>query len=287
VSLVDVLMRCEGLLSTLTRQSLQITFGAQAALPVAIAPEPLERILVNLVKNATQATSQGGAVRIGVGLQEEPEPGETSRPCSPRREAGQGGGPQVGLQTMVLTVDDSGCGMTEAEIERILQPAAPVADGRRQGIGLRVVRELVTASGGQLRILSRVGVGTRVEIRWPVSPGEAASSGSQPASQMPLAATGMLPGRIAHMEMVVATGPDVPPGLAAGRDPAQNARPDHSADPAGQQDSKTELRPTSVPTVGKLTEAERRLLELHGRPGKGAVSCSPEFRPSRKGAIAC
>jgi signal transduction histidine kinase len=68
VSLVDALMQCEGLLSTLARGALQMTFGVQAALPVAIAPESLERILVNLVKNAARATSNGGAVRIGVGL---------------------------------------------------------------------------------------------------------------------------------------------------------------------------------------------------------------------------
>jgi hypothetical protein len=153
-----------------------------------------------------------------------------------------------------------------------------------------VVRELVTASGGQLRILSRVGVGTRVEIRWPVASGEVASSVSQPASEMPLAATGMLPGRIAHMEMVVASGPDLPPGLAAGRDRAQNARPDRAADceRAGRQDStRTDVRPASGPAGDTWTLLERRLLESNGRPGKGAVSCSPGFQQNRKGAIAC
>jgi signal transduction histidine kinase len=304
VSLVDVLMRCEGLLSTLARRSLQITFGAQAALPVAIAPEPLERILVNLVKNATQATRQGGAVRLGVGLSAEPETGETAaRPRSPRREAGQGGGLTISLPTMVLTVDDSGCGMTEAQIERVLQPAAPVADGRRQGIGLRVVRELVTASCGQLRIFSLVGVGTRVEIRWPVSSGEAASPGEQPASGTLLGSAGTaparaaIPGRIARMEMVADQGTAPTPHLAAEPHPGQNGRPGRgpSSGPGFDADSgwnsartfKTDSRLASVPAVGKLTEAERRLLESHGRTGKGAVSCSPGFHQNRKGAIAC
>jgi len=52
---------------------------------------------------------------------------------------------------MVLTVDDSGRGMTEQEMQQALYPEAP-GPGQRQGMGLRVVRELVAASGGQLVI---------------------------------------------------------------------------------------------------------------------------------------
>ena len=77
-------MRCEGLLSTLTRGSLQVTFGAQAALPIAIAPEPLERILVNLVKNAARAT--GTVVRCGLAWVSVWR--RASRSCSPPLEEG-------------------------------------------------------------------------------------------------------------------------------------------------------------------------------------------------------
>ena len=141
VSLVDALMQCEGLLSTLARGALQMTFGAQAALPVAIAPESLERILVNLVKNAARATSNGGAVRIGVGLCASGEGKAADRSSSsagtplslapPRdrsaaRQQGRGPGARASTRSearrMMLTVDDSGCGMTEQQVARILNP---------------------------------------------------------------------------------------------------------------------------------------------------------------------
>ncbi len=201
VSLVDVLMHCEGLLSTLAGGALQVRFGAQAALPVGIAAEQLERILVNLVRNATQATKNGGAVRIGAGLRM--EGGATAHPVAAEpagrppaavsawgtrfgRRRAQADAASHTARTMVLTVDDSGCGMTEQQVARILNPAQvgppePWEPGQRRGIGLRVVRELVAASGGQLSIISRVGVGTRVEVQWPVVELEPASASADGA----------------------------------------------------------------------------------------------------------
>ncbi len=87
---------------------------------------------------------------------------------------------------MALTVDDSGCGMSAeklAELSGANGSPAPVPDRRtgigaaRRGIGLQVVRELVQTSGGTLRIESREGVGTRIEIEWPTLPAAAVVPG--------------------------------------------------------------------------------------------------------------
>jgi len=134
-SLVDLLRRWGGLLSTLAEGRLEVVFGSQAATPVPAGAEALERILVNLVRNARAATAGGGAIRIGVGAagsrtaqegayaaagldrtrvsaaREASESAAEVRPASER------------LDTMVLTVDDSGCGMTEAQIRGILGTA--------------------------------------------------------------------------------------------------------------------------------------------------------------------
>ena len=72
------------------------------------------------------------------------------------------------LRRVRLTVEDSGCGMTAEELERILSVTRAPSRGRH-GIGFRVVRELVAASGGDLRVMSSPGIGTRVQIEWPVT----------------------------------------------------------------------------------------------------------------------
>jgi hypothetical protein len=53
-------------------------------------------------------------------------------------------------------------------LERILSGYRAPSRGRH-GIGFRVVRELVAASAGDLRVMSAPGIGTRVQIEWPVT----------------------------------------------------------------------------------------------------------------------
>jgi signal transduction histidine kinase len=198
-SVVDTLMECEGLLATLAQGRLEVTFGSQAALPIRMASESLERILVNLVKNAAQATKDGGSIRIRVGVPEQGGPRLVENQKAPTRtgsgprlgarretrrigleqagskqaeskQAGQAGakGESEDAPRLVLTVDDSGRGMTEAQVQAVMHAGAPVP-GQQHGVGLRVVRELVAASGGRLTVHSRAGVGTRIEIEWPTA----------------------------------------------------------------------------------------------------------------------
>jgi len=290
VSLVDALMQCEGLLSTLARGALQMTFGAQAALPVAIAPESLERILVNLVKNAARATSNGGAVRIGVGLCASGEGKAADRSSSsagtplslapPRyrsaaRQQGRGPGARASTRSearrMMLTVDDSGCGMTEQQVARILNPnpnpqpaAEPLASPQRHGIGLRVVRELVAASGGKLAITSCVGVGTRIEIEWPVAEAEMAE---RPEGRSAVPSADAAPNLKTKPKAEAASSPDS--GAAM---PGTIPRMEMVADPAG---GFAEL----AGFAGGLSEAEQRLLTQQGsHSGKRAASSAAAER---------
>jgi hypothetical protein len=121
---VDLLLRWGSLLSTLAHGALEVRFGPRAATPIAVEPEAIERILVNLVRNAAAATRNGGAIRIGVGVL-----------GSDRAELPQLAG---GREVMVLTVDDSGDGMTEQQVERALgRNESPASDeAARQGLTL-------------------------------------------------------------------------------------------------------------------------------------------------------
>jgi hypothetical protein len=58
--------------------------------------------------------------------------------------------------------------MTPQHLEWLLHGVRAPGRGNH-GIGFRVVRELVAASDGELRVMSAPGTGTRVQIEWPMA----------------------------------------------------------------------------------------------------------------------
>ena len=207
VSLRSIVERCSGLLSGVSGgPEIKVTYGEAAAIPVRVTEEAVERILVNLVRNAAAAlhqrdsdrraldpwTSQGapaaaparsvpesfedwtedetpGAIRIGVGLL-------VNRVGDPKPWP---------FRRVRLVVEDSGCGMSAEQLNRLLCEGRAPSRGSH-GIGFRVVRELVAASNGDLRVMSTPGVGTRVQIEWPVASlsGTADESAKDPGEQL-------------------------------------------------------------------------------------------------------
>ncbi len=197
-----VLTRMERLLAAVA--------GPRVALQIACAPcwgrlampaADLERVLVNLVRNASEAMPQGGRVRIAAQM-----------------AGGQsfaGGAPGLPLQAadaVIVSVQDDGPGIPVDVAHRIFEPGfstrglnrdaskAPrrrsaASAGRepelprasqpdmqpdtqpepRRGLGLAIARDLVEACGGTLKLVPSVR-GARFEIELPltnvtVSPG--------------------------------------------------------------------------------------------------------------------
>ena len=153
-SLRTVVERCAGLLGRIAEgHAIEIAYGEAAALPVHVPAGSVERILINLVRNASAALfGMGGGIRIGVGLLPE-DTGGMMRLWP--------------FQRVRLTVEDSGCGMAGEKVKKLLDAHAPLSSGH--GIGFRVVCELVEASGGELAVASRLGHGTRIEMESPVA----------------------------------------------------------------------------------------------------------------------
>ncbi len=66
-----------------------------------------------------------------------------------------------------ITIEDDGCGMDQATIDRALDPF--YTDGkkhrhRRFGLGLAFLKQMVEGTGGRLQLSSEVGVGTTVRF---------------------------------------------------------------------------------------------------------------------------
>jgi signal transduction histidine kinase len=147
--LLEVVERCHGLLGKIAGREVEIVWNAGGFRAVNVSTEAAERIITNLVKNAAEASSQDGAIVVSVtGLMVD------------------------GIRRVVLTVSDSGCGMSEVMLKALRTGAITWAGGR--GIGFSVVRELVATSCGRLEIASEPGVGTSVSVEWAALAGDRA-----------------------------------------------------------------------------------------------------------------
>jgi len=185
VTLRMIVDRCSGLLGQVAGgRAIEVSYGGAASVPVLVPEETIERILVNLVRNAAAGLKESGD---GGATWHSPAGGRIASESVVVREASDGTEDETpgairiraGLPVnrvdnprpwpfghVRLTVEDSGCGMTSECLERVLHPREAPARGGH-GMGLRVVRELVAASGGELRVMSAPGIGTQVQIDWP------------------------------------------------------------------------------------------------------------------------
>ena len=124
-----------------------ITTEYEPALPVVAAdPDALERVLTNLISNAIKYSPTGSAVRVGA-----------------RALAG----------AVAIEVADAGRGIPPEALHRVFEPYYRVPDAagaaHGTGIGLAVVKALVEAHGGTVRVDSAPALGTRVTIVLPSS----------------------------------------------------------------------------------------------------------------------
>jgi signal transduction histidine kinase len=145
------------LLDAMAGLAIRVAVGTQGGRrPVRLSGEDLTRILVNLVKNASEAMRRAG--RIDINLREH-EVLETGR------------------AVMVLQVEDTGPGIREGLLERIFQPgftthlAESGGEGgwpaAHRGLGLSITRSIVEAAGGNIRAENRSEGGARIVIELP------------------------------------------------------------------------------------------------------------------------
>lgn len=167
-SLRSVVERCSGLLTRVANgRPIEIAYGPAAAVPIDVPDEAIERILVNLVRNAAEAVDDRGSVNRR--LAGEPVQKAAGAICIVV-------GPMVSrvgehkawpFQRVRLVVEDTGSGMTLQQLDQLMTGHG--ARSRGHGIGFCVVRDLVAASAGEIRVMSEAQVGTRVQIEWPIA----------------------------------------------------------------------------------------------------------------------
>ena len=172
VQLNDLVLDLDKMLRRLIGEDVQLTLELDPGLGVVQAdPSQLEQVLLNLAVNARDAMPNGGRLSIAtssiqldestVGMGDELKPG-----------------PHV-----VLTVADSGIGMSEEVKARIFEPFFTTkALGQGTGLGLSTVIGIVRQSGGQIQVFSEPGAGATFKIYLPRVDGDAAAHAQAPGA---------------------------------------------------------------------------------------------------------
>lgn len=114
----------------------------------------IQQILINLVSNAVKFTDRGGCVTIEV-MPEAVKRGYAG--ATPR---------------LIISVSDTGIGLDAGEIKRLCQPFTQINNVQTRmqegsGLGLYLVKGLVSLHEGEMDIRSRKGQGTTVSVHLP------------------------------------------------------------------------------------------------------------------------
>jgi signal transduction histidine kinase/HD-like signal output (HDOD) protein len=139
------------------QRKIEITMGEVP--PVVVDPQQVQSAFVEILHNAFQATDDSkGEIAIHAAYDS-----FSSR--------------------VVVTVRDNGCGMDEQTLKRAFDPFfSSLPAGRRRGMGLPKALRWVECSGGNIRLESHQGQGTRAMIllpaAWPVPGANAEGSSS-------------------------------------------------------------------------------------------------------------
>jgi PAS domain S-box-containing protein len=107
--------------------------------------QQLEQVLVNLYLNAIDAMPEGGKLIIRANL----------KPVD-------GSGPMV-----LITVEDTGCGIEQKDLTRIFQPFFSARKGRGMGLGLSISERIIKNHGGKINVESQPGQGTTFRLYLP------------------------------------------------------------------------------------------------------------------------
>jgi PAS domain S-box-containing protein len=137
------------------------TLGERVLIDVRVAddlwhvladPAQVESSLINLAVNARDAMMEGGTLTIDARNVERTEP-DADLPEG---------------QFVLLSVTDTGVGMTQEVLERALEPFFTTKRmGHGTGLGLSMVYGFVKQSGGHVKIISTLGRGTSVRLYLP------------------------------------------------------------------------------------------------------------------------
>jgi signal transduction histidine kinase len=120
-----------------------------APIPAFVDPDRILQVIANLVTNAINYTPANGRVLVKLA-----------------REG------RNGREQAVIAVRDTGIGIPPEAVAHIFEPfyrGTGQASVKGTGLGLTIVREIVTLHGGEVAVQSEIGVGSTFFVRLPLN----------------------------------------------------------------------------------------------------------------------
>ncbi len=132
---------------TLAAHHVTFELLAEAAVRLFVDRKQMEQLFINLVNNAVDAMPDGGSIKLSV--EPESEPGES----------------QLRWR---FVLEDTGAGIPAEILPKIFKPMFTTKpEGKGTGLGLPICREIVRNHGGEIRMESTPGQGTRAIFSLP------------------------------------------------------------------------------------------------------------------------
>jgi len=157
IDLNSVATGIKGMLARLIGENIAISLALAPRIPCIRADRgQVEQILMNLAVNARDAMALGGVLTI-----------ETAAVMLDHDYASAHLGVIPGRH-VVLTVSDTGSGMTPETMSRLFEPFFTTKGvGKGTGLGLATVHGIVSRSGGTVNVYSEVGKGSSFKVYFP------------------------------------------------------------------------------------------------------------------------
>jgi two-component system, NtrC family, sensor kinase len=149
VSLNEIVRRTLPMLKTAMREHRSEILLAPEEPMVKVEPHLMQQVVFNLVNNACQAMADAGVISIETSNNQDEE----------------------GKSWSIVQVTDTGSGIPADIIESIFEPFFTTKEkGQGTGLGLSMSQSVIQNFGGEIRVTSKVGEGTRFSVRLPVVP---------------------------------------------------------------------------------------------------------------------
>jgi two-component system cell cycle sensor histidine kinase/response regulator CckA len=157
VNLNDIVAKTKKTLAPLIGEDIEFHFVPAPELwSVLFDPAQIEQVLVNLSVNARDALPAGGILTI-----------RTDNIILDEIFCREQGGMKPG-EYVLLEVCDNGSGMDSETLSHIFEPFYTTKDvGEGTGLGLATVYGIIEQNGGQIRVLSKPGMGTTFSVYIP------------------------------------------------------------------------------------------------------------------------